>query len=139
MEKNSTSANEPEEEAAKNGRPPNSQAPNGQAPSNQAPSSQAPNRPGSEPLNPTPHPRHPAYDWATDEELAWEEDKLVGYGVEPGPEYFELLARPAGLIDEDRLFIQTMRNMPAHLQTTLPNFRRTARLRRFGNRRRPFL
>ena len=139
MEKNSTSANEPEEEAAKNGRPPNSQAPNGQAPNGQAPSSQAPNRPGSEPLNPTPHPRHPAYDWATDEELAWEEDKLVGYGVEPGPEYFELLARPAGLIDEDRLFIQTMRNMPAHLQTTLPNFRRTARLRRFGNRRRPFL
>lgn len=128
------SANEPEEEAAKNGRPPNGQAPNGQAPS-----SQAPNRPGSEPLNPTPHPRHPAYDWATDEELAWEEDKLVGYGVEPGPEYFELLARPASLVDEDRLFIQTMRNMPAHLQTTLPNFRRTARLRRFGNRRRPFL
>ena len=139
MEKNSTSANEPEEEAAKNGRPPNSQAPNGQAPNDQAPSSQAPNRPGSEPLNPTPHPRHPAYDWATDEELAWEEDKLVGYGVEPGPEYFELLARPAGLVDEDRLFIQAMRNMPAHLQTTLPNFRRTARLRRFGNRRRPFL
>ena len=132
-------ANEPEEEAAKNGRPPNSQAPNDQAPSSQAPSSQAPNRPGSEPLNPSPHPRHPAYDWATTEELAWEEDKLVVYGVEPGPEYFELLARPAGLVDEDRLFIQAMRNMPAHLQTTLPNFRRTARLRRFGNRRRPFL
>ena len=132
-------ANEPEEEAAKNGRPPNDQAPSSQAPNDQAPSSQAPNRPGSEPLNPSPHPRHPAYDWATDEQLAWEEDRLVVYGVEPGSEYFELLAPPASLIDEDRLFIQAMRNMPAHLQTTLPNFRRTARLRRFGNRRRPFL
>ena len=133
------SANEPEEEAAKNGRPPNSQAPNSQAPNSQAPNDQAPNQPGSEPLSPTPHPRHPAYDWATNEELAWEEDRLVGYGVEPGPEYFELLPDLTNLVDDDRLFIQTMRNMPAHLQTTLPNFRRTARLGRFGNRRRPFL